>query len=284
MKRPVVDAQWIPTGKPVVPLKYPQGNMQILIGSIGKRTLASLNQMTTLLTFAFKILRLITFPSKPGMALVRRITMEQIYFTAVQALPIVIPIAILIGGMIIIQFSKFSGQYDLGKITVLIIVRELGPILTAFLIILRSATAVTIEVSYMNVFHEIDALEMSGIDPLWVVCVPRLVGITSAILCLFIVFDVVAIVGGYAVVWIITYISLGDFLLQIANAISVADITVGIIKAILFGITITVTSLYHGFKTHRHITQIPVATSRASVQCFIYCLIISAIISLLFYV
>ena len=257
--------------------------MQRVIGSVGRQALASLNQIATQLTFAYKILRLLTFPSKSGRALVRRITMEQVYFTAVQALPIIIPIAILIGGMIIIQFSRFSGQYDLGKITVLIIVRELGPILTAFLIILRSATAVTIEVGYMNVFHEMEALEMSGIDPLWIVCVPRLVGITSAILCLFIVFDIVAIVGGYAMVWIITYIHLGDFLLQIANAISVADITVGLIKAVLFGITITVTCLYHGFKTQRHITQIPVAASRASVQCFIYCLIISAVISLLFY-
>ena len=138
--------------------------------------------------------------------MVRRNTLEQVYFTAVQALPMILPIATLIGAMIIVQFSKFSGQYDLGKITVLIIVRELGPILTAFLIILRSATAVTIEISYMNVFNEMDALEMSGLDPLWVICVPRLVGITSAILCLFIVFDIVAIVGGYAIVWIITYI------------------------------------------------------------------------------
>ncbi len=257
--------------------------MQRVIGSVGRQALASINQIATQLTFAYKILRLLPFPSKHGRALVRRITMEQVYFTAVQALPIIIPIAILIGGMIIIQFSRFSGQYDLGKITVLIIVRELGPILTAFLIILRSATAVTIEVGYMNVLHEVDALEMSGIDPLWIVCVPRLVGITSAILCLFIVFDIVAIVGGYAIVWIITYIHLGDFLLQIANAISVADITVGLIKAVLFGVTITVTCLYHGFKTQRHITQIPVAASRASVQCFIYCLIISAVISLLFY-
>jgi len=257
--------------------------MQRVIGSVGRQALASLNQIATQLTFAYKILRLLTFPSKPGRALVRRITMEQVYFTAVQALPIIIPIAILIGGMIIIQFSRFSGQYDLGKITVLIIVRELGPILTAFLIILRSATAVTIEVGYMNVLHEVDALEMSGIDPLWIVCVPRLVGITSAIVCLFIVFDLVAIVGGYALVWIITYIHMSEFLLQIANAISVADITVGLIKAVLFGITITVTCLYHGFKTQRHITQIPVAASRASVQCFIYCLSISAAISVLFY-
>lgn len=257
--------------------------MQRVLGLVGRQALASLNQIATQLTFAYKILRLMAFPSKFGRAIVRRITMEQVYFTAVQALPIIIPIAILIGGMIIVQFSRFSGQYDLGRITVLIIVRELGPILTAFLIILRSATAVTIEVGYMNVLHEVDALEMSGIDPLWIVCVPRLVGITSAILCLFIVFDIVAIVGGYAIVWIITYIHLGEFLLQIANAISVADITVGLIKAVLFGITITVTCLYHGFKTQKHITQIPVAASRASVQCFIYCLIISAVISLLFY-
>ena len=257
--------------------------MQRVIGSVGRQALAAFNQIATQLTFAYKILRLMIFPSKFGRALVRRITMEQIYFTAVQALPIIIPIAILIGGMIIIQFSRFSGQYDLGRITVLIIVRELGPILTAFLIILRSATAVTIEVGYMNVLHEVDALEMSGIDPLWIVCVPRLVGITSAILCLFIVFDIVAIVGGYAIVWIVTYIHMGAFLLQIAHAISAADIIVGLIKAVLFGITITVTCLYHGFKTHRHITQIPVAASRASVQCFIYCLSISAVISLLFY-
>ncbi|TFG45406.1 MAG: ABC transporter permease [Candidatus Brocadiia bacterium] len=257
--------------------------MQTIIGSIGRQTLHSFNQIVTLFTLAYNILRLIIFPPKSGMAMVRRNTLEQIYFTAVQALPIILPIAILIGVMIIVQFSKFSGQYDLGKITVLIIVRELGPIITAFLIILRSATAVTIEISYMNVFNEMDALEMSGLDPLCVICVPRLVGITSAILCLFIVFDIVAIVGGYAVVWIITYIYLGDYLLQIANAISVADITVGIIKAILFGITIAVTCLYHGFRTQRHITQIPVAASKASVQCFIYCLSISAFISVLFY-
>ena len=215
--------------------------------------------------------------------MVRRITLEQIYFTAVQALPVIIPIAIIFGSMIIIQFSKFSGQIDLGRITVLIILRELGPIITAFLIILRSATAVTIEISYMNVFHEIDALEMSGVDPFWMVCVPRLVGITTAVLCLFIVFDIVAIIGGYAVVWMVTYIYLGDYLLQIATAISAADITVGIIKAVLFGITITVTCLYHGFNTRKHITQIPVATSRAAVQCFLYCIVVNVIISTLFY-
>jgi phospholipid/cholesterol/gamma-HCH transport system permease protein len=124
---------------------------------------------------------------------------------------------------------------------------------------------------------------MTGIDPFYTVCVPRLIGITTAILCLFIVFDLVAIFGGYAVVWMGTYIYLGEYMIQIANAVSPADIIVGIIKAALFGITITVTCLYHGFNTHRHITQIPVAASRASVQCFLYCIVINVLISLLFY-
>ena len=99
----------------------------------------------------------------------------------------------------------------------------------------------------------------------------------------FIVFDITAIVGGYALVWLVTYINLGDNLFQIAKTISAADIIVGIIKAVLFGISITVICLYHGFKTKRHTTQIPVAASKASLQCFGSCLVISATISALFY-
>ena len=257
--------------------------MQTIIGAIGRRTLHAMNQLATLLTFAYQILRIIVLPPKKGISLVRRITLEQIYFTAVQSLPIIILFALLIGSMIIIQFSRLSGQSPLGNYIVLIFIRDLGPTLTALLIILRSATAVTIEISYMNVLNEMDALEMSGLDPLWVVCVPRLVGITSAILCLFIVFDITAIVGGYAVVWLVTYINLGDNLFQIAKTLSAADIIVGIIKAVLFGITITVICLHHGFKTKQHITQIPVAASKASVQCLGSCLVISAVISVLFY-
>ena len=257
--------------------------MNNFFGAAGRKTIYSFHHITKLFALTYHILRLIIYRPVAGRVTVRKIILEQIYFTAVQALPIIIPIAIILGSMIIIQFSKFSGQIDLGRITALIILRELGPVVTAFLIILRSATAVTTEISYMNVFHEFDALEMSGIDPFWMVCVPRLMGITTAVLCLFIVFDIVAIFGGYAVVWMVTYIYLGDYLLQIANAITAADIAVGIIKAVLFGITITVTCLYHGFNTRKHITQIPVATSRASVQCFIYCIVINLMISILFY-
>ena len=250
---------------------------------IGRRTIRSFNHVTTLLTFASILLRMLFRRPAEGRTLVRRIALEQIFFTAVQALPVIIPIALIIGSAMIIQFSRLSTQYDLGNIAVILIVRELGPAITAFLIILRSATAVTIETGYMKVLHEIDALEMSGINIVWFVCIPRLVGITTAILCLFVVFDIVAIIGGYAVVWTITYLPVGNFLRQIAGAVTVSGIAVGLLKAVCFGITITATSTYHGLKVGSHITEIPVAASRAAVECFFYCLVINVTISALFY-
>jgi phospholipid/cholesterol/gamma-HCH transport system permease protein len=158
-----------------------------------------------------------------------------------------------------------------------------GPIVTAMMVILRSATAVTIEISYMRVLHELDAMEMSGLDPIWVVCVPRLVGITTALLGLFIVFNLVSIFGGYAVVWLVKYAPTSNFLEQTAKAITFSDILVGFFKAVMFGISITVTCLYRGFEMKHQITEVPVATSRSAVECFLYCLIINAFISTIFY-
>jgi len=98
--------------------------------------------------------------------------------------------------LIITVFPEFSNQYDIGKTMVLLIIRELGPGITTLLVILRSATSIAIETGYMKVFHEIDTIEMAGIDPIRMICLPRLIGITTAIICLFIIFDLVSILGG----------------------------------------------------------------------------------------
>ena len=257
--------------------------MRQLTGRMGRKTIDFFNRILNLFAFSYRILSLLFIHPKVGSALIQRVIIEQIYFTAVQALPILIPTALFIGCIQIIQWTKLSGQVDLEKTIVFLVIREVGPFITALLVILRSATAVTVEISYMNVLHEMDALEMAGIDPFRIVCLPRLVGITSAILSLFIVFDIVSILGGYLILRTTTHIPLGNFLSQIAKAVSAADIWVGFIKAICFGFLITVISLYHGFRTHQQITRIPMATSRASVECFLCCLMVDIFISMLFY-
>jgi len=258
--------------------------MNHVTGYIGRQAIKSVDHVLNLFAFTHLIFKLLIKRPRAGRALLRRFTLEQIYFTGFQALHIIVPIALIIGSMLIVQYTRVSAQYDLGKMMVFLLVREIGPIVTALIVILRTATAVTIEVSYMHVLHEIETIEMTGLDPLRIICIPRLIGITAAILCLFVVFDLVSIMGGYAIVWAVTYIPMGNFLGQIAKAFTATDIFVGIIKAISFGITITVTCLYHGFKTKKRITNIPSSTSTAAMECFLYCLIVNVIISVVFYI
>jgi len=257
--------------------------MEQVLGKIGRKTIGRFNHLLDLLAFTSRILGFLVGRQKTGKMLLHRIIVEQIYFTAVQALPVIIPIALIIGTMMIVQFTQVSSQYELGKIVVMLIIREFGPLITALVVILRSATAVTIETGYMTIGHEMESIEMAGIDPVRFISSPRLIGITSAVLCLFIVFDLVAIIGGYAVVWMITSIPMGNFLGQIAKAVTAPDLAVGIVKGLCFGVAITAASLYRGFTVKKDMTFIPVATSRAAVDCLIYCLVINIVISVFFY-
>jgi phospholipid/cholesterol/gamma-HCH transport system permease protein len=253
-------------------------------GVLGRQTLASIDRLMALCALIMRLIVIAMPMPRDGRALVRRVIVEQVYFTAVQALPVIIPVALIIGSMMIIQFSQLSGQIDLGKLVVVLVLREIGPIITAIVVILRSATAVTIETSYMGVLGEIDALEMAGIDPMFTICFPRLVGITSAIVSLVLVFDLMAIVGGYTIVKGLTMLPVEGFFQQIAKGVTGSDIGVGALKGIFFGITITGTCLFHGLSRKKQITQVPIATSRAAVGCFFYCLVINIFISFIFYI
>jgi phospholipid/cholesterol/gamma-HCH transport system permease protein len=257
--------------------------MEQVLGKVGSKAIERFNHFLNLLAFTSRILGYLIGKQRTGKVLLHRIIVEQIYFTAVQALPIIIPIALIIGTMMIIQFTRVSSQYELGKIIVMLIIREFGPLITALVVILRSATAVTIEIGYMTIGHEIESIEMAGIDPVRFISSPRLIGITSAVLFLFVVFDLVAIIGGYAVVWMVTSIPMGNFFGQISKAVTGPDLVVGVVKGLCFGVAITSASLYRGFTVPKDITFIPVATSRAAVDCLIYCLIINIVISAFFY-
>jgi phospholipid/cholesterol/gamma-HCH transport system permease protein len=257
--------------------------MKQVLGKIGVQTIRRINHLLDLFAFTSRILGLMIRKPKTGRHLLNRIIIEQIYFTAVQALYVIIPIALIIGTLMIFQFTQISGQYDLGKITAILIIREIGPLLTALVVILRSATSITIEAGYMNALHEVEAVEMSGIDPLHFMGPPRLIGITSAMLCLFIIFDLAAIIGGYAVVWMISNVPMGNFLGQVGKALTGADFVVGIAKGLCFGVAITAASLHRGFSVKKQITEIPVATSKAAVDCLIYCLFLDVFISAAFY-
>ncbi|MFH1673852.1 MAG: ABC transporter permease [Pseudomonadota bacterium] len=268
-------------------IRNPKWYMTGFIGNIGRQTIKSVDHFLGLFAFAFRMLTLLFRRHKEGRKMLYRTTVKQSYFTAIQALPIVIFIALLVGSVVIIQFfgyGKFVEDANvLSDLIVILIIREMGPLFVAIIVILRSAIAVTIETGYMSILKEMDSIEMMGLDPVRVVGLPRLLGITTAMLCLFWVFDTVAIFGGYAVAWTATSIPLDNFLGGVGKSITPTDIIVPIIKAFLFGVIISTNCLYRGLNVKHAITEIPPTSSKAAVECLLYCLFVNILVSVIFY-
>jgi phospholipid/cholesterol/gamma-HCH transport system permease protein len=111
--------------------------------------------------------------------------MRQIYFTGVQILPVYIVISLIMGVALVGSLSSATnllGSGDqVGRIFVVITFQQLAPLLTAILLALRSATAVTAEISLMKINREIDTLRSMSIDPYEYLYLPR---ITAGIICM----------------------------------------------------------------------------------------------------
>jgi phospholipid/cholesterol/gamma-HCH transport system permease protein len=222
-----------------------------------------------------------------GRRLIRRVTVEQVYFTGVQAVPIVSLSAVLLGALVILEsaerLSRVGLEDFLGRVMVLLIVRELGPIMTALLVILRSGVAIAIELGYMTALREIEAIETQGVDPLHVIAIPRVIGMLTAIVCLFIYFDLVAMLGGSLFAWLIMGVPLSRLAWGVARAVVFSDVAIGLVKAFFFGGAISLICIYRGITTRRDLTAIPPQVSRAAVECLVACLALDVAISALFY-
>jgi phospholipid/cholesterol/gamma-HCH transport system permease protein len=135
--------------------------MENVVGALGRKPIRSVNRLMDLCALTCRLAAIAVPLHRSARALVKREIVEQVYLTAVQALPVIIPVALNTGSMLIVQFYQLSGPVDLGKPVVLVL-REIGPLMTALVVIPCSATALTIEMSHVSVLNEIDASEVDG--------------------------------------------------------------------------------------------------------------------------
>ena len=237
--------------------------------------------------FFYRILKTIFIKAGQGRSIIRKTIVRQIYFTAVEVLLLLGIIGVIFGALVIIQIlaqlSRVGISEALGQFLVVIVIRELGPLIAAVIVILYSGTAMATEVGYMTVLGDIRAITMRGIDPIHFVAVPRLIGIIIAMVCLLIYFDVVALLGGFIVSWLLTGIPFYTFIMGVASSIGASDIIIGFIKAIFFAAIIVVICLYRGFQVGGEITRLPRAISKSAMDCFLGLLIVDLIISGIFY-
>lgn len=216
---------------------------------------------------------------------VRHTLFKQLYFSGIQSLGSVGAIGILSGLILVIQVRNLVGNNELLTLHVLIwtIVRELGPLLAAIVIIGRSSSAIASELASMQVYGEIDSLRRMGISPVAYLVMPRILGVTFTSVVLAFYFQVVAIGTGMVVTAWNLDIALMNEVANFFDMISFVEIATALIKSVCFGVIISAVSCYYGLEIKRALTEIPKAASRAVIRSLLAVFVYDGVITMLIF-
>lgn len=250
------------------------------------RQLGSASALVT--RFAGAVMRsTLTYP-RTAFRLWWRSVVNQVRFTATDAIPFVGTVAVVVGGIVIVEASaqaiKFGGLSDtLGRLLASVVVRELGPLLTAILVIGRSGTAIAAELAACRVYGEIDALEAMGVNPLHYFVLPRVLGVSLSVAALTLLFDAVTLTSGLLAARVIQKISLDEYVGSLRLAMRSWDVVEVILKGAISGAGIAALCAFEGLRAGRAPTEIPQAVTRAVVDSLLFVVGLAGLFAVLRY-
>ena len=258
-----------------------------MVGALGRWATTKARGYGYALGFFYQVLReTALFMRRRQVAF--KVLVLQILFTGVEAVGIISLIALSIGAVIIVEGSSILPRFGqtslLYSILIVVITRELGPILTAFVITARSGTAIATELGNMVVSHEIEAYISVGISPVAYLVVPRVLGVTISMVALTIYFNFFGLFGSYLVSQLITPVPFLDYFRALLRAIQLRDVLSTLIKSFIFGVIVPVVATHQGFKVGASVTEIPRAAIKAVGQGFVLCFLADALITLITYI
>jgi phospholipid/cholesterol/gamma-HCH transport system permease protein len=146
--------------------------------------------------------------------------------------------------------SKFGAQGLLGSAVALSLIRELGPVLAALMVTGRAGSAICAEIGVMRISEQIDALECMAIDPHKYIMAPKFIAGILSLPLLTAIFDVIGILGGYAVGVGLLGVGKGTYFSSMYEDVEFNDIYMGIVKALCFGLIIIWISASRGYFVH----------------------------------
>ena len=221
----------------------------------------------------------------------------QTFFTGVEIFPILFVVATLFGTVVIIEVITLMGKVGfsdvVGALMVVVIIRELGPILTAFLIAGRSGSSLTTYIGGMVINSEVDALATMGVDPVRYLVMPGLIGGSIATFIMTIVFSTSAICAGFLMTKLAIAITGNALNLQltwdylsteILNAMTLTDFIFIVVKPLVFGSIITTNACYQAMNIPRDIRQVPKATGKSVIKSFFYIVCADVFLSLFYFI
>lgn len=171
------------------------------------------------------------------------------------------------------SLRQFNAESWLGSATALSLLRELGPVLSAFMVTGRTGSAMAAEIGTMRATEQIDALYSMAINPIKYLVSPRIVAGLIAMPLLTAIFDVVGIYGAYVIGVGLLGVSSGSYFAGMENSVVFNDVYSGFLKSVSFGLIITWVCCYKGFHAPPRATGVSQATTESVVLSFVMVLV-----------
>ncbi|WP_274427086.1 ABC transporter permease [Chelativorans sp. YIM 93263] len=177
---------------------------------------------------------------------------NQIDRMGVGAIPIIVLMSAIVGAIIAqqgaFQLRYFGAEIFVVDLVGILIMRELGVLMTAIMIAGRSGSAITAEIGSMKMREEVDALTVIGLNPIGVLVFPRLVALVVALPCLTIIANFAALAGAMGVAWSYSGIPPSAFIGRLHDAIDLTSVFAGLIKAPFMAMIIGIIASVEGMK------------------------------------
>ncbi|MCO6429616.1 MAG: ABC transporter permease [Deltaproteobacteria bacterium] len=223
--------------------------------------------------FLFRTIRgAFTLPFRPYLLF------TQLFQIGVNSSLVIALIGIFTGAVLAVQaeytLAKFGATAYTGSAVALSLIRELGPVLTALMVIGRAGSAITAEIGIMRITEQIDALRSMAVDPMKYLMTPRFLAGLIAMPLLTSIFIVIGIAGGYVVATGLLGLSAGTFMSQMIAAVGKLDVYSGIIKSIVFGFIFGWVSCYKGYTCGFGAVGVNKATTQSVVTASVAVLVV----------
>ncbi len=214
-----------------------------------------------------------------GARVIWSVLVNQIRFTGVHALGPVTVASLAIGGLVIMQAAAYIPADYVIRVSMIVILREIVPLLTALILIGRSGTAIAIEIANMKLNEELASILKMGIPIEHFVFLPRVAGMVISCLGLVVYADVAAVLGGYALARSAGVTPITFNLIEMLNGVEVADFAIAALKVCIFGVIIALTGIQYGLRVRQSVREVPIVTTTAVVRAMIACLLVNTFVS-----
>ena len=219
------------------------------LAALGAAAISLVGEMGAMAIFFFhSFVMMFSWPLQ-----VRKVV-QQVYFIGVKSVLIILLVSLFSGMVMGLQgyytLVKFGSEGLLGPAVALSLIRELGPVLTAIMVIGRAGSAMAAEIGIMRISEQIDALDTMDISPIRFLVSPKLAASLISFPLLTAIFDVVGIMGGYITGVVLLGINQGVYFGRIESSVVWEDVSGGFVKSLVFAAVVATVCCYEGYFTH----------------------------------